>query len=188
MPTRRIEQALETLAELHHSASPDRQVRALRKALGDTVNVIVAKAAQLTAELQLRLLIPDLCAAFEHLFLDPVKADPQCWAKQAIAQALRDLGHAESGVFLRGAQHVQQEPVWGGEEDTATGVRAVCTLALLDCTDLTREDKLWPVMRLLTEASPSLRKDATLALQALGAAKPLCCCASKPTKETLTRP
>lgn len=63
---------------------------------------------------------------------------------------------------------MQRESVWGGEEDTATGVRAVCTLALLDCTDLTRADELWPVMRLLTEASPSLRKDATLALQTLG--------------------
>ena len=168
MPTRRIEQALETLAELRHSASPDGQIRALRKALGDPVNVVVAKAARLTAELHLRVLIPDLCASFERLLLHPVKTDPQCWAKQALAQALRELGHAESGVFLRGAQHVQREPVWGGEEDTATGVRAVCTLALLDCTDLTREDKLWPVMRLLTEASPSLRKDAALALQALG--------------------
>ena len=168
MPTRRIEHALETLAELRHSTSLDIQIRALRQALGDKVNVIVAKAARLTAELQVRILIPDLCTAFERLLLDPLKADPQCWGKQAIAQALKDLSHAESGIFLRGAQHVQREPVWGGEEDTATGVRAACTLALLDCTDLTREDKLWPVMRLLTEASPSLRKDAALALQVLG--------------------
>src|SRR4051794_7791715 len=168
MPTRRIEQALETLAELRHSASPDMQIRALRKALDDQVNVVVAKAARVTAELQLRVLIPDLCASFKRLLLNPVKTDPQCWAKQAIAQALKDLGHAESALFLRGAQHGQREPVWGGEEDTATGVRAVCTLALLDCTDLTREDKLWPVLRLLTEASPSLRKESALALQALG--------------------
>jgi len=168
MSTRRIEEALETLAELRHSALPDLQIRAVRKALGDKVNIVVAKAARLTAELQLRLLIPDLCTAFERLLRDPVKTDPQCWAKQAIAQALKDLGHAESALFLRGAQHVQREPVWGGEEDTATGVRAVCTLALLDCTNLTREDKLWPVLRLLTEASPPLRKEAALALQTLG--------------------
>ena len=167
MPTRHIEQALEALSELCHRESHDARVHTLRKALGDKVNVIVAKAARLTAELQLRLLIPDLCTAFERLLIDPVKADPQCWGKEAIAKALKSLGHAESGIFLQGAQHVQREPVWAGEEDTATGVRAACTLALLDCTDLAREDKLWPVMRLLAETSPSLRKDAALALQAL---------------------
>jgi hypothetical protein len=60
MPTRRIEQALETLAELCHSVSPDGQIRALQKALADQVNVVVAKAARVTAELQLRVLIPGL--------------------------------------------------------------------------------------------------------------------------------
>jgi HEAT repeat protein len=129
--------------------------------------VIVAKAAQLTAEMQVRTLIPDLCTAFERLLIDPLKTDPKCWGKVAIAKALKDLGHAESGIFLKGVQHVQLEPVWGGEEDTATTVRATCVLALLQCTDLTREDKLWPVMRLLTESSPSLRKDAVLALESL---------------------
>jgi hypothetical protein len=167
MPVRRVEHVLESLAELRHAESPEAQARELRKALADKVNVVVAKAARLTAELQVRLLIPDLCAAFECLLIDPVKTDPQCWGKEAIAQALKDLGHAESGIFLRGAQHVQLEPVWGGEEDTAAGLRAACTLALLACADLTREDKLWAVMRLLTERSPSLRKDAVLALQFL---------------------
>lgn len=100
MPTRRIEHALETLTGLRHSASPDSQICELRQALNDKVNVIVSKAARLTAELQLRTLIPDLCASFERLLLHPVKTDPQCWAKQAIAQALWDLGHTESGVFL----------------------------------------------------------------------------------------
>lgn len=167
MPTRRIEHVLESLAELRYAESPEVQVRELRKALADKVNVIVAKAARLTAELQVYILIPDLCAAFERLLTHSVKTDPQCWGKEAIAQALKNLGHAESGIFLRGAQHVQREPVWNGEEDTATGVRAACTLALLACTDLTREDKLWAAMRLLTEESSSLRKDAVLALQFL---------------------
>jgi hypothetical protein len=100
--------------------------------------------------------------------IDPLKTDPKCWGKEAISKALNNLGHADSAIFLKGVQHVQMEPVWGGEEDTATTVRATCALALLQCTDLTREDKLWPIMRLLTERSPSLRKDAALALESLG--------------------
>lgn len=167
MPVRNIERELEALAKLRSSESDDARVGDLRKALADKVNVIVAKAARLAAEMQVRALIPDLCAAFERLLIDALKTDPKCWAKEAIARALKDLGHAESAVFLKGVQQVQLEAVWGGEEDTATHVRATCALALLQCTDLTREDKLWPIMRLLTEASPSLRKDAALALESL---------------------
>ncbi len=167
MPVRNVERELEALTELRACKSQESHARELRKALGDKVNVIVAKAAKLTAEMQIATLIPALCAAFERLLIDPLKTDPKCWAKEAIAKALKDLGHAESAIFLKGVQHVQLEPVWGGEEDTATGVRATCALALLQCTDLTREDKLWHVMRLLTETSPPLRKDAAVALESL---------------------
>ena len=45
---------------------------------------------------------------------DPVKTDPQCWAKNAIVKALKDLNHDDPAVFLRGIEHVQMEPVWGG--------------------------------------------------------------------------
>ncbi len=164
---RDVERELEALAELRSCDSEEARARGLRKALRDKVNVIVAKAAKLTAEMQVRALIPDLCSAFERLLIDPLKTDPKCWAKEAIAKALKDLGHAESAIFLKGVQHVQLEPVWEGEVDTAATVRSTCALALLECTDLTRENKLWRVMPMLTEASPSLRKDAALALESL---------------------
>lgn len=167
MPVRDIERELVALAELRGFETSDESVRALRKALGDKVNVMVAKAATLAAEMQVRTLIPELCAAFDRLLIDPLKTDPKCWAKEAIAKALKDLGHAESAIFLKGVRHVQLEPVWGGEADTAATLRATCALALLECTDLTREDKLWHIVRLLTEAAPSSRKDAALALESL---------------------
>lgn len=168
MPVRNIERELEALAALRSSQTRDASSRELRKALNDKVNVIVAKAATVTAEMQERALIPDLCAAFDRLLINPLKTDPKCWGKEAIAKALKDLGHAESTIFLKGVQHVQLEPVWGGEQDTAAILRGTCALALLDCTDLTREDKLWHVMRLLTEASPSLRKDGAMGLESFG--------------------
>jgi hypothetical protein len=74
----------------------------LRKALRDRVNVIVAKAASISAELQLYALLPDLLSAFERLFDKPRESDPQCWGKNAIAKALKDLDHRESATFLRG--------------------------------------------------------------------------------------
>ena len=167
MPVRDIERELAALAELR-SQPVETSAPALKKALRDKVNVIVAKAAALTAEIELRSLLPDLCATFERLFTDPLKTDPKCWGKEALAKALKDLGHTESAIFLKGAQHVQLEPVWGSEEDTAPTLRATCALALLQCSDLSREDKLWPIMRLLTEKSPSLRKDGALALESIG--------------------
>jgi HEAT repeat protein len=131
------------------------------------VNLVVAKAAALTAELQLQVLVPDLLKAFERLFDDAVKADPQCWGKNALSKALKDLGYDESAGFLPGLQHVQMEPVWGKEVDTAGTLRATCALALLQCADLTREDKLWHLMRTLTDAEANVRADAARALQEL---------------------
>lgn len=167
MPVRDIERELEKLVALRVEASGDTRTRALRKALNDKVNVIVAKAAALAAEMQLRDVTPELCAAFDRLLIEPLKSDPKCWGKEAIAKALKDLEYAESNIFQKGIHHVQLEPVWGGEEDTAANLRAICALALLPCTDLTREDKLWLVMPLLTDRSPSLRKDAITALESL---------------------
>jgi len=33
---------------------------------------------------------------------DPVKTDPKCWAKIAIAKALRDLNHDCAEIFIPG--------------------------------------------------------------------------------------
>jgi HEAT repeat protein len=105
----------------------------LRKALKDRNNYLVSKAAALAADLQLAELIPDLLAAFDRSLIDPVTSDPQCWAKNSIAKALKDLGHHDAQVFLRGIAHVQLEPVWGGQQDSAATLRGTCTLALIDC-------------------------------------------------------
>lgn len=168
MPVRNIESELQLLKERCDAGSPETRARELRKALNDKVNVIVAKAATLIGELGIRDMIPELCSAFERLLIQPRKTDPQCWGKAAIAQALKTLEHDDSAVFRKGAQHVQLEPVWGGEEDTAATLRATCVLAQLQCIDVTREDKFWNIQRLLTEKSPSLRKDGAQALELLG--------------------
>src|SRR5437016_570804 len=110
MAVRDIEAQVEQLNRLR--AQPAGEAAApVRKALADRVNLVVAKAASLAGELLLRELEPDLVRAFERLLDDP-KRDPQCWGKNAIAQALKELEHAQSAVFLRGAMHIQMEPVW----------------------------------------------------------------------------
>src|SRR5581483_9403533 len=64
------------LEALRASDDPDQ----IRKALKDRNNFLVSKAAALAASRGLVSLIPDLEAAFDRFFKDPVKSDPKCWA------------------------------------------------------------------------------------------------------------
>ena len=163
MANRRIEEQLEALGRLR-GVSPGDAAPALRKALADRVNLVAAKAANIAADLPAPDLLPDLLRAFDRLFEDPVKRDPQCWGKNAIARALKDLGHRESPAFLRGATHIQMEPVWGGQEDTAGPLRGICLLALPACPLLAREQVLRHMVNALTEPSATVRADAARAL------------------------
>ncbi len=163
MAVRKIEEQLELLGRLR-DAAPAAALPAVRKALGDRVNLVVAKAANLAGELQFHELEPDLVRAFERLLEDPVKHDPQCWGKNAIAEALKALDYRESPVYLRGARHIQMEPVWGGQEDTAGPLRGICLLALVACRDLAREQLLRHLVDALTESAAPVRADAARAL------------------------
>jgi HEAT repeat protein len=164
MANRRVEEEIERLGHL----PPDAAVPDLRKALVDRVGLVVAKAAKVTAELQLRELVPDLLRAFDRLFEKPVERDPQCWAKNAIAKALVDLDHRESAPYLRGSRWVQMEPVWGGQEDTAATLRGICLLALPTCYDARREDVFRALVEGLTEPAQTVRLECVRAIAEMG--------------------
>lgn len=136
----------------------------LRKALADRINVVVAKAARIAAERQMRELLADLLHAFDRLFEKPVERDPQCWGKNAIAKALVELGHRESAPFLRGIGHIQMEPVWGGQEDTASTLRGTCVLALVACGDVPREKVLRRLVDAFTDRAEPVRVEVARAL------------------------
>ena len=164
---RRIEAEISELSQLR-SEAPAASLPRLRKALSDRVNLVVAKAAEVAADQRLHDLVPALLQAFDRLFDNPVKTDPQCWGKNAIARALKDLEYPAAEPFLRGAAHVQEEPVWGGRKDTAGPLRGICLLALPGCTDIRREQILRHLVDALTEADPAVRGDAARALAAMG--------------------
>ncbi len=165
MPSRKIEAQLELLASVRRSGTGSEDTALLQKLLADPVGLVVAKAADVTAELQLRNLIPDLLRAYARLFELGPKRDAQCWGKIAIAKALKELDHAEAEPFVRALSYQQWEPVWGTEVDTAGPLRAIAIMALLQCNDLLREDKLWHVMRGLTDAETTVRLDAARTLE-----------------------
>ena len=163
MAHRSVEEDIEALNPLREALASD-AVPALRKALADPVNLIVAKAAKIAAERQLRDLLPDLLQAFDRLFEKAAARDPQCWGKNAISQALVALEHRQASPFLRGLRHVQLEPVWGGEEDTAPTLRGTCALALPACLDIDRGLVLRHLVDSLADRAVTVRSDVLRAL------------------------
>jgi len=154
----------EKLAALETLATPGE----LRKALADRNNYCVSKAAARVASVGLRDLIPDLVAAFDRFLVNPVKTDPQCWAKSAIAKALKDFDYDDSSFYLRGMKHIQLDPVWSGVADTAATLRGACALALAGCS-ISRAEALRHLVDLLgADREKTVRVDAARAIGQLG--------------------
>jgi hypothetical protein len=162
----RVETQLQSLKALRGRELTAEVLGALTNALRDRVNVVVAKAAQISGEMEAAALLPEMKNAFERLF--EKDKDPQCWGKNALAKALKDLGLQESTVFLRGVRHVQLEPVWGGQEDTATVLRGACALALVQCNDITRDETFRCLVEALVDKKEPVRMDAANALEQMG--------------------
>jgi hypothetical protein len=168
MAHRRVEEEVERLSRLREDGPGEGTTAAVRKALGDRVGLVVAKAAKIAAELRMEEVIPDMLSAFDRLFEHPVERDPQCWGKNAIAKALTDLDYRQSAPYLRGARHVQMEPVWGGQEDTASTLRGISVLGLVTCSDVRREEVLRCLVEALTEKAQTVRMEAVRALAEMG--------------------
>jgi HEAT repeat protein len=162
-----FEKKIEALEVLRRGSDPAQVVAALRKALEDRNNYLVSKAAAIAGDLRLEELTQNLIAAFGRFFEDPLKSDPQCWAKNAIAKALKDLGCRQASVFLRGIDYVQLEPVWGGSSDSAITLRGACTLALVDC-QLPDLEILTHLADRLADKEKPVRVDAALAIAQFG--------------------
>jgi HEAT repeat protein len=121
---------LDVLNALEPVAPRTETAAVLKKALADRHFLVVSRAATLTGERLLHELIPDLCTAFARFVQDPVKRDPRCKAKNAIARALVTLECQDSAFYQKGILYRQLEPVWGGRTDTATDVRCSCAMGL----------------------------------------------------------
>jgi HEAT repeat protein len=172
MPGKRaFEEQVAALDALRHGPEEAR-VAPLRKALGHRNNFIVAKAADLIREFLrergLANLTPELLAAFDRFFDDPVKTDPQCWAKNAVSRTLAAMEYQDETVFLRGMRHIQLEPVWGGSSDTAGTLRATCAFALVQCRSLTEKDLLEHLVELLADKDKTVRAEVVRAIEQVG--------------------
>lgn len=125
------ERGLEALAALEPTADRPTQNAVVAKYLADPHFRVVARAATLAEERALHERVPDLLKAYPRFTADPVKRDPKCIAKQAIARALVALDCQDVDFFLQGIRYRQPEPVWGGSADTAIDIRCSCAMGLV---------------------------------------------------------
>lgn len=161
MTRAKLKDALEELGAVRGDPTSSAALATLRKALAGKSGHVAAAAANLAGEFELQALVPDLIAAFERLLVQPLRSDPGCAGKAAIANALYRIGAAEIAVYLRGIRHVQLEPVWGGKVDTATQLRGTCGLALVRAH---YPDYLVELAELLADKEAPVRKMAAQAL------------------------
>jgi hypothetical protein len=106
------------------------KVEALKRALAGHYR-IAAKAARVAEDSLLYELVPPLLASYARFLDKPLKQDPSCFAKKALARALVALDCDDAEFFRRGLSYRQLEPVWGGTADTAVDVRASCAMGLV---------------------------------------------------------
>ncbi len=163
MAVRKVEWELEQMGALRDAPAGEAPA-ALRKALKDPVNLMVAKAASIAAERQFRELIPELVRTFDRLCSDGARRDAKCWGKSAIARALAEMEHREPAVYLRGMTYIQMEPVWGASVDTADILRGICVLGLVACTDMRREDILRALIDAAADSAGTVRVEAVRAI------------------------
>ena len=168
MPGKRsFEEQIAALDSLRQQ-TPEACIEPLHRALEHRNNFVVAKAADLVRVFQLPQLIPELLTAFNRFFDNPVKTDPQCWAKNALSRTLAGFEYQDTEVFLRGIRHIQLEPVWGGSSDTAGTLRATCALALVQCRRLLEPDLLAHLVELFADKDKSVRIEAARAVEQVG--------------------
>jgi HEAT repeat protein len=122
--------ALDALNALDPATERSQQSATCREVLTDRHAHVVAKAATLAGERSLHECMPDLMSAYARFLQDPVKRDPNCIAKKAIARALVTLECLSTDFFLEGIRYSQLEPIWGGTTDTAVDVRCSCAMGL----------------------------------------------------------
>ncbi len=126
-----VQAALVALADAARRPRDDASVLLVRDSLAQRRNHVVARAARAVREADLRMLAPDLIAAFARFLDDPIRRDPGCVAKTQIVHALLAFDYPAPDVYLRGAVHVQREPAFGPPADTAAELRATSAIALV---------------------------------------------------------
>ncbi len=163
MPRKRktIEERIEDFHSECSNSDPAAVQATVKKALADRHFLLVKHAADLCEEHLFYDLEQDLIDAYQRFLKNPVKNDPNCMAKEAIARVMVALDSREVDFFSEGLRYHQHEPVWGGSEDTAVDLRVSCAMGLVN-TSYSRA--LFELLPLLHDNNAQARKGAVRAI------------------------
>jgi len=128
---KKLQENLAEITALRVNPTAKSSVEKLGRALTNKSNHIVAAAAEIVGEYGIDQLEEDLVQAFSRFLVNPIKTDPGCAAKAAIAETLYRMSAYQEALFLTGIHHTQLEPVYGGKEDTAAKLRVACGMGLV---------------------------------------------------------
>ena len=158
---RKLEELLALLTQVRTEPTSEGAIAILQQVLKSKYSLAVARAAKIVGDAELYQLMPNLVDAFERFMINPEETDQGCLAKKEIAETLYRLEYSEDGIFLQGIHHVQMEPVWGGQEDTAAGLRGTCALGLVRAN---YPDVMVELADLLADPKPEARIAAARAI------------------------
>ncbi|GAB4157515.1 MAG: hypothetical protein Fur0046_37300 [Cyanobacteria bacterium J069] len=159
--SRKLEALIAALEQIRSEPASEAGLSTLRQALNSRYAVAIAHAAKIIGRAELPDLTPELIAAYDRCMTKPADTDPGCRAKQAIADALYRLSHSDEALFLSGIRHVQLEPVWGGQVDTAPALRGTCALGLVR---MNYAQAMMELADLLADPEPEARIGAARAI------------------------
>ena len=163
MTKRTTEAKLDQLGNLNVSNSDPAALAALKKALQDKNNLVVAKGAHLCREHTIADYVAEMKTAFQY-FADHPDKDKGCFAKKALVHALYALDHDDSGFYQQTVTLRQLEPVWGGSVDSAVDVRCWAALGLT----LARDSRVvFDLLPLLYDSEAQARLGAVKAIACL---------------------
>ncbi|MDX2216805.1 MAG: hypothetical protein SFY66_26300 [Oculatellaceae cyanobacterium bins.114] len=159
--SRKLEELTTAFNQIRHDPTSEMAIATLHQILTSKYGIIVAQAAHLIGEFEMHRFVPDLVAAFSRFMLNAKDSDPGCRAKQAIAETLYRLNYSDEALFLQGIHHVQLEPVWGGQVDTAPRLRGTCALGLVR---MNYSQVMVELADLLADSDPEARIGAARAI------------------------
>jgi len=126
-----LREKIEEINRVRQDPRSKTSIEKLTRGLTSTNSLLAAEAARIVGEFKLEELENSLIQTFTRFMNNPLKTDKGCIARKAIAEALLQLECHQEELFLQGVRHVQLEPVYGGKEDTAAGLRSICAMGLV---------------------------------------------------------
>ncbi|NEQ42826.1 MAG: HEAT repeat domain-containing protein [Leptolyngbya sp. SIOISBB] len=159
--SKKLEALTAQLNQIRADPTSELGLATLEEVLGSKHSIAIAQAAKLIGEAEIHALVPPLVRTFDRLMEKAADRDPGCRAKAEIADCLYRLEHRDADLFLQGVRHVQMEPVWGGQVDTAPKLRGLCALGLVR---MNYPDVMVELADLLADPEPEARIGAARAI------------------------